>query len=105
MPLIPFHFSINDLPSGRDDQRAKALSGSIAVLLYADDLLIIFSGLPKMVARLLIEARNELNVFHTFAGLGAYASDSALMLIGLWSPEDRLLPWDTGLPLYPIDVL
>ena len=52
MPLIPLHFSSLVCPVA---ERIKSLSGSITVLLYADGLLIIFHGLPKVVAQLVIE--------------------------------------------------
>ena len=47
----------------------NTLSDSIAVLLYANDILIIFNGLPKVVAQPLAAAHEEVKLSQTFAGL------------------------------------
>ena len=55
-------------------------------------------GYPRLLHDV-IESLNELRLFRGIAGLRVNASKSALMPIGLWLPDDRLLLSDTGLPI------
>ena len=95
-PLSPSIFSLLVCPVA---ERIKGLSDSVIVLLYADDLLIIFKGFPKFVARLMQLALEELSQFQLHGGLEVNAGKSALMTVGLWSSEDLLLLAPLGLPV------